>query len=315
MVIPTRDRPELLATTLRSVLAQEGVALRVLVVDDGEGPDTRALVERFADARVRVLPNEGPAGVSGARNTGIAAAVGDWVAFCDDDDLWAPGKLAAQLEAVESAHRVWVYGGEVTVDETLRVRSGGPPPPPAAVVAGLREHNAVPAGSSNVVVRRDVLEEAGGFDPRLRTSEDWDLWLRLAGAGSPAWVPRPLVALRTHAAMASRDVDRMLADIEVIAERHGIPVDRSRHERWAAWTCLEDGRRGAAVVHYVRAVASGDLSSAGRAAVALVSPGTALRRRGRPDEAWATEAQAWLDALRQDTARAGYTADDPRQPR
>ena len=92
---------------------------------------------------------------------------------------------------------------------------------------------------------------SGGSTPTLRTSEDWDLWLRLAATGLPACVPRAVVALRTHAGMASRAVDRMLADIEVIAKRHSIPIDRARHQRWAAWMCLEDGRRGAAVRHYM----------------------------------------------------------------
>ena len=147
------------------------------------------------------------------------------------------------------------------------------------------------------MVRRDVLESVGGFDPALRTSEDWDLWLRLAATGIPACVPRPLVALRTHAGMASRAVDRMLADIEVIAARHGIRVDRARHQRWAAWMCLEDGRRGAALRHYGRAVAAGDVMSLGRAAVGLVYPQVARRRPMAVDD-WAREAQTWLDALR-----------------
>lgn len=314
VVIPTRDRPQWLGVALRSVLAQEGVAVEVAVVDDGEGPATAALVERLADPRVRLLPNAGPSGVSGARNTGIAEVGGDWLAFLDDDDVWAPGKLAAQLAEAVQARRGWVYAGDVTVDERLRVLAGGPPPAPHDVVAALRRYNAVPAGASNVVVRREVLEVTGGFEPQLRTSEDWDLWLRLARVGLPACVPEPLVAVRTHAAMASRELDRMLADIEIIAERHHIPVDRARHERWAAWTSLEGGRRAAAVRHYARAVTEGDLSSAGRAAVSLVAPSVVRRRRRRSDDSWARQAQVWLDALT-DGAAPPREADDPRQPR
>lgn len=296
VVIPTRDRPELLALTLRTVLWQQGVELEVLVVDDGAEPGTGTLLEQLQDARVRPVPNTGPRGVSGARNSGIAAARGTWIAFLDDDDLWAPVKLAAQLEAAEDVRAGWVFAGDVTVDEALRVHSGSPPPVPEAVVAGLQSHNAVPAGASNVAVRRDILDSAGRFDPELRTSEDWDLWLRLAATGLPACVPRPLVALRAHAGMASRDVDRMLADIEVIAERHGIRVDRARHERWAAWMCLEDGRRGAAMLHYARAASAGDVMSLARAAVSLVYPQVARRRPVAVDN-WAREAQTWLDEL------------------
>ncbi len=234
--------------------------------------------------------------------------MGHWIAFLDDDDLWAPAKLTAQLAVAKEAGAGWVYAGDVTVDEELRVRGGAPPPRPEEVVAELRRHNAVPAGASNVTVRRDVLDAVGTFDAQLRTSEDWDLWLRLAATGLPACVPRPLVALRTHGGMASRAVDHMLADIEMIADRHGIDVDRARHQRWAAWMCLEDGRRGAALRHYVRAVMAGDLASLGRAAVALIYPQVARRRPLRTD-GWAREAQTWLNALRPpasaDRGRAG----------
>jgi glycosyltransferase involved in cell wall biosynthesis len=298
VVIPTRDRSELLALTLHSVLWQEAVEAEVLVVDDGVGPGTTAVVGGLRDARLHLLRNTGPAGVSGARNSGIAAAKGEWIAFLDDDDLWAPGKLRTQLTAARAARAGWVYAGHVTVDEELRLRGGAPPPPPAQVVQALQHHNAVPAGASNVVVRRDVIETAGMFDPRLGSSEDWDLWLRLARTGLPACVPRPMVALRMHARMASRAVDHMLADIETIAARHGIPVDRARHQRWAAWMCLEDGCRGAAVRHYARAVARGDIVSLGRAIVALVDSRIARPGALPPNDGWAREAQAWLQRLR-----------------
>ena len=297
VVIPTRDRPELLALTLRTVLWQERVDAEVIVVDDGTQPGTHALVSGLGDSRVRLLRNSGPPGVSGARNSGIAAATGRWIAFLDDDDLWAPEKLIAQLAAAKETGAGWVYAGDVTVDETLRLRGGAPPAPPEQMVAELRRYNAVPAGASNVAVRRDVLDAVGRFDAELRTSEDWDLWLRLATTGLPACIPRPLVALRTHRRMASRAIDQMLADIEILAHRHGIPVDRARHERWAAWMCIEDGRRGLAVRHYARAVLAGDLLSLGRMAVALVYPGVGRRVRRSAGE-WAREADTWLNALR-----------------
>jgi len=297
VVIPTRDRPALLAHTLRTVLWQEDVDAEVLVVDDGIGSDTGAVLERVGDSRVHLLRNSGPPGVSGARNSGIAAAKGHWIAFVDDDDLWAPGKLRAQLSVAEEAGAFWVYAGDVTVDEDLRVRGGAPPPAPEQMIGDLRKYNSVPAGASNVVVRRDVLDAVGGFDTELRTSEDWDLWLRLAATSLPASVPRPLVALRIHRGMASHAVDQMLADIDTIAHRHGIPVDRARHERWAAWMCLEDGRRAVALHHYARAVMAGDFISLGRAAVALIDPRVTRRRWPSHDDGWAFEAQTWLNAI------------------
>jgi glycosyltransferase involved in cell wall biosynthesis len=297
VVIPTRDRPDLLALTLQTVLWQESVQTEILVVDDGEEPGTAEVVRQVGDSRVRVLRNSDPHGVSGARNMGIAASRGDWIAFLDDDDLWAPRKLAAQLAMAETSGAAWVYAGDVTVDEELRVIGGAPPPSPKTVVTELRRHNAVPSGSSNVVVRRDVLDMVGRFDPQLRTSEDWDLWLRLAATGAPACVQQPLVALRTHRRMASRAVDQLLADVEILSRRHNIQVDRARHERWAAWMYLEDGHRGRALHHYTRAILAGNIGSIGRAAVAAVYPQVARRRTVRMDD-WALEAERWLDALR-----------------
>lgn len=306
VVIPTRDRPELLALTLRSALNQQRVNIEVLVVNDGVGYETTALIESLGDPRIRVVRNAGRAGMGGARNSGIAAAASDWIAFLDDDDLWAPTKLAAQLAVGEESGAGWVYAGDVTVDEELRVRAGSPPPSPRAVVDDLVRHNTVPAGASNVMVRRDILDVAGRFDPELQISADWDMWLRLARTSPPACVPRPLVALRTHRQQASRRVDGMLAEVQMIARRHGVPFDLARHERWAAWMCLEDGRRREALRHYVRAVAHGDVLSLGRAMVSLAYPEVARRRRPLPATGWTTEAQAWLDALRVQAAGLGF---------
>jgi len=299
VVVPTRDRPHLLALTLRSVLAQHAVDLEVVVVNDGDGNETAALVNGLGDSRVRLIRNTQARGVSGARNCGIAAARRQWIAVCDDDDLWSPIKLSTQLAAVTDAGAAWVYGGEVMVDENLHVLSGHPPPMPGEVICNLPTHNAVPAGASNVVVHIDALTRAGRFDPALRTSEDWDLWLRLARtAGYPAWVRRPLVALRVHGQMASRRADWMLRDIEVIASRYGVPVDRARHLRWAGWMALQDGRRLAAAQYYARSVGRGDWRSVARAIVALLEPRVARRRTVATGDPWIREAETWLKVLR-----------------
>src|SRR4051794_3960548 len=99
VVIPTRDRPAQLTAAVASALEQRGVDVEVVVVDDGSRGTAREVIAGLAGGPVRILRHEAPRGVSAARNAGIAAAAAPWIALLDDDDLWAPSKLAMQLEA------------------------------------------------------------------------------------------------------------------------------------------------------------------------------------------------------------------------
>jgi len=99
VVVPTRDRRALLERSLGTVLDQTGVDLAVLVVDDGSNDDTAEWAARVDDSRVSAVSHATPLGVAAARNTGIERAATPWIAFLDDDDLWAPTKLAEQLAA------------------------------------------------------------------------------------------------------------------------------------------------------------------------------------------------------------------------
>ena len=114
VIVPTHNRTHLLATTLRTVLWQEDVDLEVIVVDDGSSEDVRRVIEQLGDSRLRLIRHETSQGVSIARNRAVTEAHGAWLAFCDDDDLWAPGKLASQLAAARSTYRTWAYGGAST---------------------------------------------------------------------------------------------------------------------------------------------------------------------------------------------------------
>ena len=302
VVIPTRDRCRRLELAVRSALAQTRVDLEVVIVDDGSVDATEQMASSIRDLRVRYLRRPVSEGVSAARNLGIAEARGRWIALLDDDDVWAPTKLARQIDAMVSSGRTWSYAGDVVVDGELNILSGGPPPSPDEVVRLLERHDSVPAGASNVVVGADALAAAGPFDPGLTSSEDWDMWIRLARAGPPDGVNGPLVAISSHRHNASREAASMIRQLEVVADRYGIPVDRARHHRWVAWYAILEGRRADAMRSYARAVAAGDVRSLARAAAAILAPGYVLRRvRPTADERdpWIVEARAWLDALKQ----------------
>jgi glycosyltransferase involved in cell wall biosynthesis len=299
VVIPTHNRRRLLGQAARSALGQIGVEVEVVVVDDGSSDGTADAVASLGDERVRLIRHRRPLGVAVARNAGAGAARGAWVALLDDDDLWAPDKLKRQLEAASAAEAGWVYAGVVEIDTEGRLLGGGPPPSPEELLAGLRRRNLMPAGSSNVAVRSDLLAASGGFDPHLRHLADWDLWLRLAGLGPPACVPAPLVAYRLHHGQATLDTAGMLAEASALEARHG--ADRTAILRWAAWSHLRTGHRRAALRAYAGAVLAGDVASLARAAVALVHPRpSTVRRPSRPsatEAAWIAAGQHWLDEL------------------
>jgi glycosyltransferase involved in cell wall biosynthesis len=254
VVLPTHNRPRLLALTLYSVLWQEGVDVEVVVVDDGSTDDIRAAVEGLADARVRLIRHERPLGVSAARNRGVAEARGSWIAFLDDDDVWAPDKLLAQLGAARQGAHGWAYVGAVNVTEDLHVLGGAPPAPADEVVTHLRRTNLIPGGCSGVAVHRDLLPPEP-FDGSYRHFADWDLWIRLARLDRPAGVDRPLVGYRIHGGNASLDTSGMVAELDVIEQRYGGPVDRARFYRHVARVSQRGSRRGAAMRYYLQAAA------------------------------------------------------------
>lgn len=301
VVIPTHNRREFLAVTLNSVLRQREVEFDVTVVDDGSTDGTAEFLRGLEDPRVRFLRNEVPQSVCAARNQGIAASSGEWLAFVDDDDLWAPEKLALQLRAAQEARRSWVYTGAVEIDAQGRPISGTPPPPPEHVWEHLLHVDLVPGGSSGVMASREVVMKAGGWDPTVFLA-DWDLWIRLGRIGPPAWVPEPLVGYRIHGQQSSVDVDRVLAGVKVIAARYGAAPARGPIHHYVAFLCLRSGRRRRALAHFALAAAFGEPIPVARNLLSILRMRIARRfpsfgRRSDPQADWKARAETWLASL------------------
>ncbi len=305
VIIPTHNRSELLTLTLRTALWQKDVVLEVIVVDDGSQDATPSMLQRLADNRVRVVRHQEPLGVSRARNSGLSVARGDWVAFLDDDDLWAPQKLALQVKAAEQSGRPWAYAGAVKIDEGQRIIGGAPPPLPEPLAERLPRWNLVPGGCSGVIALRNELNHTGGFDPELVNLADWDLWIRLGARSLPARVAEPLVAYRLHTAQASLDVDLILREVAAVERRYGTAVDRGAIHHYLAHRSLRSGSRRKALSHFARAASGGQLRpvavDVGRllgARLARYIPATHGRRPDRFGE-WRAPAEAWLSELRE----------------
>jgi glycosyltransferase involved in cell wall biosynthesis len=303
VVIPTRNRKDLVVRAVACALAQVDVQPDVIVVDDGSTDGTSSALRESFGERVRIVRNARSTGVGAARNAGIREASATWVAFLDDDDVWAPDKLASQVREAKRTGRVWTYAGMVTVDSQLRIMHGVRPDPPERIARDILIRNRLPSGPSNVLVRRDALATAGGFDASLRYHEDWDLWIRLAQVGPPAAVVRPLLAHVVHG--SNTPVDTILHDLAVIERRYATlrgrrRVDRAEVYRWIAGSHLVAGARWPAARAYLRALLASPLRSTRLAALAVASPGigagSAYRRP--PDVQWESEAEAWLAPLR-----------------
>ena len=189
MVIPTYNRRDLVVKTVGDVLAQEEVDLELVVVDDASSDGTAEALEQLDDPRLRVCRHDINRRVARARNTGIAAARGLWIAFLDDDDIWSPRKLRAQLDAGARANASMVYASAVRVDEQLRVLGFEYGPEPLGLVDELLRGNAVPGGASNLLGKADLMRALGGFDEALSLCADWDFQTRLALAGPTADAP------------------------------------------------------------------------------------------------------------------------------
>ncbi len=213
VVIPTFNHARYLPPALDSALAQTLPAVEFVVVDDGSTDDTPEVLARYA-GRIRVVrqPNRG---LPAARNAGVAASRGEYVAFLDADDVLAPAKLAEQAAVLEAEPGVgWTYcdvrieedatGVTTTASERFGYRARRLD---GWLFPELIRGNFIPAIAP--LVRRPALAAAGPFDERLDALEDWDLWLRLALVAEARYTPRVLATYRVRKEGMSRDRARM----------------------------------------------------------------------------------------------------------
>ena len=242
-IIPTYQRPADLRLALASVVAQTypAEALEIIVVDDGSADDGAARVCAELGERVRYLkkPN---GGVSAARNHGMAAATGAYLALLDDDDEWRPTKIARQVELLTRRPEIGMVITDVERMDADRVgfeifrRREFIPVDGWVLPHVLRNPALAPASA---MLRREVFTATGGFDTTLRTAEDLDFHLRVAARFQIAVISEPLTrAMRGHqglSALARTNRDYLDA-IERFVDTHAAqiaPPDRAAALFWA----------------------------------------------------------------------------------
>jgi glycosyltransferase involved in cell wall biosynthesis len=197
VVIPTFNRSARVLGAIASVACQTYPDIEIVVVDDGSTDGTGARLRELVSARpLRVIEVGINEGAPAARNRGIAASAGRWVAFLDSDDVWHPRKLERQIAALSSAGADFgaCYTGLAAYDDEGRLRGVSRATEVGDIRAALMTHNLV-GSTSSVLIRRDLLTEVGGFAPALRSCQDWDLWVRLSRLTKFACVPEILTVM------------------------------------------------------------------------------------------------------------------------
>jgi glycosyltransferase involved in cell wall biosynthesis len=228
VIMPAYNAGRHVAESVRSVQAQTFGRWELIIVDDGSTDDTREVVQSLAntDARVRYVrrPNGGQAA---ARNTGLAEARGPLVAFLDADDLWLPGKLAAQLDVLEAKGVDLVYtdgyifsdDGAASAEERFHIVPGETRG--VEMFRTLFTSNRI--GTLSVLVKRSALDAVGLFDEdrAYQNCEDYDLWMRLAKNGASFYgMTEKLMRYRRHAAATTHTASKLLTPMLAVILKH-----------------------------------------------------------------------------------------------
>jgi len=225
VVLPAFNAATTIAAAARSVLADDSVALQLVVVDDGSTDGTLAAIGDLADdARVTVIsrPNRG---LAASLNEAIAASSAPYVARMDADDVSMPGRFRAQLAHLETHPDVVLVGGQIrrVVDGVAESASTFPLQHDDIVAALLRGQHAMCHPS--VMIRRSALDVVGGYWEH-GVAEDWDLFLRLSEAGRLANVADHVLDYAFHAGGINATSMRRV--------RTNIALAVSNHERRAS---------------------------------------------------------------------------------
>ena len=232
VVITTRNRAELLKRAIDSVLSQQGVDLELVVVDDGSEDDTPAVLAAIRDERLRAIRRTN-GGLSAARNTGIAAVSGDWVAFLDDDDMALPGWLMGLSELTSPEVGIVCCAAEYRTREGVLVETSTPGP-----MGPLFDDRDGLFIAGTFAARVELLRAVGGYDERLTCSHQFDLFMRLMPVlAERGWVihntDRPLVHLERRPAnerpMASPAA--LYQGTRVLLESHRDRIARDPRDR------------------------------------------------------------------------------------
>lgn len=222
VIIPTYNRAHVLGRSIQSVLNQTYQDFELIVVDDGSSDNTEEVVRNFNDIRIKYIRHDKNRGLSAARNTGIKAARGQYIALNDDDDEWLPHHLEKSVSAFRKASPQIgvVYSGYlnreggretyVSAPKTARIETN--------VHASLLRGNFVGVGTA--VMRRECFAKAGLFDECCPSAEDWEFWLRVAKYYHFKYIDEPTVIKNETPGSLLSDTGRLIKGFELILAKN-----------------------------------------------------------------------------------------------
>jgi len=225
VIVPCFNAAATIRETLLSIIRQSYAPMEIIVVDDGSSDTSALIVDQLAstDRRIRLIRQQNQ-GVAAARNTGILAARGAYVAPIDADDLWGPDKLARQMEVFELCGDTVgvVYTWYAQIDARSRVISLHHRPDDEGQVLGRICRNNFVGNGSSAVMRKRLVDQVGGYDPGLRAQggqgcEDWKLLLQLAAICEFRVIPAHLTGYRSTTSNMSSDTLQMMRSTQLVA--------------------------------------------------------------------------------------------------
>lgn len=237
IVVPVYNGAEYLTKTVESILNQDYLNIELILVDDGSSDNSKAIINLLAAKDCRIKPFfNGNGGVAYARNFGIAQAKGDFIAFCDQDDLWLPSKLSQQIPLFSNDKVGLVYCGAIA-DYVLYDKQSKPSfenKHRGHVFEHLVQLNMLTCCTA--VVRKKYLQQVDGFDDdrALMGVDDWHLWLKLAMVCEFDFVEDHLAIHVFHGDNYSLNDEKMhKAEIVCLDKIEQLATDHFKNTPWA----------------------------------------------------------------------------------
>ncbi len=243
VIITTYKRePDMVLRALDSVLAQTFRDLEIIIVDDSPSDfsareDVRAVIEmrqhENPEISIRYIAHKENKGACVARNTGLEAATGEFIAYLDDDDEWLPEKIEKQMQVMQKSDAGLVYCGNMVKNDQSGLCITDKKEYFRGKVFDKLLYNNFIASTSYPLIRKECLKEVGGFDPLMQAAQDYDVWLRLAERYEIDYVDEPLVMYHEHKGeRITTNPKKKISGLERINQKYKKYLDSDRKLWW-----------------------------------------------------------------------------------